>query len=84
MFFYKWVVKQKVFSFLIKSNDINKLIIFSNIIILKVLIYFTKINILLDKIQIFLKKIYLKNILSKLINITKIIIFNNIIFLLKN
>jgi len=38
MFFYKQDVKPKVFSFLIKSNDINKLIIFSNIIILKIII----------------------------------------------
>jgi len=45
-----------VLSFLIKSNDKNKQIIFSKVITLKVLIFFTKINILLEKIQIFLKK----------------------------
>ena len=34
MFFYKYIVKQKDLSFLIKSNNINKIIIFINIIIL--------------------------------------------------
>ena len=38
MFLYKKIVKQKVLSFLIKSNDIDKLIIFSNIILLKIII----------------------------------------------
>ena len=42
MLFYEQIVKQKVLSFLIKYNDINKQIIFSKIIILKILIFLIK------------------------------------------
>jgi len=42
MFFYTKLVKQKVLSFFKKSNGINKQIIFSKILILKILIFLLK------------------------------------------